>query len=70
MAAGGRRRADSAAVDPLLQRRVADAEPLRGGANGQEGHDVSSQDAAGIGLDDQPHMIARLEMRVTRRRPA
>ena len=42
MPARGRRRANGAAVDPLFQRRVADAETLRRGANSQECHGVSA----------------------------
>ena len=38
MAAGGLRRADLSLMNPLLQGRVADAHPLRGGAYGEERH--------------------------------
>ena len=32
------RRADAAFIDPMLQRRIADAEALGGGANGEKSH--------------------------------
>src|SRR5262249_51464726 len=38
VAAGGFRRPDLSLVDPLLQRGIADAHPLSGGAHGQERH--------------------------------
>jgi len=38
MAAAGANRSDGALIDPLLECGVTDAKPLRGRANGEEGH--------------------------------